>query len=65
MIETLQFLAESRSGTFPQITFSELAIQTILLPEVKEQNKIVNFLEALDSKIELNRRINGNLSIAA
>lgn len=61
MIETLQFLAESRSGTFPQITFSELAIQTILLPEVKEQNKIVNFLEALDSKIELNRRINGNL----
>ena len=61
MIETLQFLAESRSGTFPQITFSELAIQTILLPEVKEQNKIVNFLEALDSKIELNRRINDNL----
>ena len=61
MIETLQFLAESRSGTFPQITFSELAIQTILLPEVKEQNIIVNFLEALDSKIELNRRINDNL----
>ena len=62
MIETLQFLAESRSGTFPQITFSELAIQTILLPEVKEQNKIVNFLEALDSKIELNRRINDNFN---
>ena len=61
MIETLQFLAESRSGTFPQITFSELAIQTILLPEVREQNKIVNFLEALDDKIELNRRINDNL----
>ena len=61
MIENLQFLAESRSGTFPQITFSELAIQTILLPEVKEQNIIVNFLEALDSKIELNRRINDNL----
>ena len=62
MIETLQLLAESRSGTFPQITFSELAIQTISLPDAKEQNNIVAFLESLDSKIELNRRINDNLT---
>ena len=28
MIETLQFLAVSRSGTFPQITFSERSVRT-------------------------------------
>ncbi|WP_306668392.1 restriction endonuclease subunit S [Phocaeicola sp.] len=61
MVEVLQMLAESRSGTFPQITFSELAIQTILLPEIREQSKIVDFLESIDSKIALNRRINDNL----
>ena len=61
MVEVLQMLAESRSGTFPQITFSELAIQTILLPEIRKQSKIVDFLESIDSKIALNRRINDNL----
>ena len=61
MVEVLQMLAESRSGTFPQITFSELAIQTILLPEIRKQSKIVDFLESIDSKIALNSRINDNL----
>lgn len=61
VIEQLQMLAESRSGTFPQITFSELANLPILLPNLSEQNKILSVLEALDNKIELNRRINDNL----
>ncbi len=61
IIEELQMLAESRSGTFPQITFTELANLPIELPPLSEQAKIVRFLKSLDDKIELNRRINENL----
>ena len=61
VIEELQMLAESRSGTFPQITFTELANQPIKLPPLSEQAKIVRFLKSLDDKIEVNRRINDNL----
>ena len=61
VIEELQMLAESRSGTFPQITFSELASLPIGLPPLLEQTKIVRLLKALDNKIEVNRQINDNL----
>ena len=61
VIDELQMLAESRSGTFPQITFSELANLRIELPPLSEQAKIVRFLKSLDDKIEVNRRINDNL----
>ena len=61
VIEELQMLAESRSGTFPQITFSELASLSIVLPPLSEQTKIVRLLKSLDEKIEINRRINDNL----
>ena len=62
VIKQLQMLAESRSGTFPQITFSELANLPILLPSLSEQNNILSVLKSLDDKIELNRRINDNLA---
>ena len=61
VIEELQMLAESRSGTFPQITFSELASLPIALPPLSEQKKIVRLLKSLDDKIEVNRQINDNL----
>lgn len=61
MLDKLQTLAETRSGTFPQITFSELAAQKIILPGLNSQKKIVQVLESINSKIELNRRINENL----
>ena len=60
VIEELQMLAESRSGTFPQITFTELANQSIELPPLPEQGKIVRFLKSLDDKIKVNKRINDN-----
>ena len=63
VIEELQMLAESRSGTFPQITFSELASLPIGLPPLPEQTKIVRLLKSLDDKIEVNRRINDNFVI--
>ena len=61
VIEELQMLAESRSGTFPQITFSELANLSIMLPPLSDQEKILSILKSLDDKIELNRQINDNL----
>ena len=62
IIEKLQHLAETRSGTFPQITFtSELSPIKVMLPDLVTQEKISSILSALDDKIELNNRINENL----
>ena len=60
-IAELQALAESRSGTFPQITFSELSQLEISIPDIETQSAISNFIDTLESKIELNRQINDNL----
>ncbi|NLW52680.1 MAG: restriction endonuclease subunit S [Tissierellia bacterium] len=60
-LKTLQAVAESRSGTFPQITFTELSNLEINLPTLKEQQAIANILSSLDDKIELNNKINKNL----
>lgn len=57
----LQMLAESRSGTFPQITYSELSNIMVSLPSQKAQNNIVSILSSLDRKIELNNKINADL----
>lgn len=60
-LERLQMLAESRSGTFPQITYSEMENVSVLLPDRETQDKIVAILSSLDDKIENNNRINRNL----
>ena len=60
-IAELQALAESRSGTFPQITFSELSQLEISIPDIETQLAISGFIDTLESKIELNRQINDNL----
>ena len=57
----LQMLAESRSGTFPQITYSELSNIMVSLPSQKAQKNIVSILSSLDRKIELNNKINVDL----
>lgn len=57
----LQELAESRSGTFPQITFSEVKEMVINLPPLKEQQRIVEVIDSLTEKIELNLKINETL----
>ncbi len=60
-INWLQFLAESRSGTFPQITFEQIAELEIYLPPKIIQEAIVVFIDTLDEKIELNRRMSQTL----
>ena len=62
-IAELQALAESRSGTFPQITFSELSQLEISIPDIETQLAISSFIDTLESKIELNRQINDNLEL--
>lgn len=61
IINHFQFLAETRSGTFPQITFSEIKDYQFILPNLTTQKKIASILSALDDKIELNNKINKNL----
>lgn len=53
----LQHLAESRSGTFPQITFSDVARLEVPLPSLEEQTRIAGVLGALDDLIAVNERI--------
>lgn len=60
-INKLQLIAETRSGTFPQITFTELANQTFYLPSIEKQKKIVKLLSSIDLRIESNRKINARL----
>lgn len=64
-IRNLHAIAIGRSGTFPQITYSELANIKFLLPSIKEQEKILSILLDLDDKIAVNRRICENLEAQA
>jgi len=62
MLAEMQHLAESRSGTFPQITFStELAPSPIEIPGFETQEKIVGIIDTIDRKIDANKEINENL----
>ena len=45
----------------PGLSVTELAKQSITVPSLSVQKKIATILSSLDDKIELNRRINGNL----
>ena len=62
VIAELQMLAETRSGTFPQITFSsELAPMKVFLPDKDTQIRIVSILSSIEQKIDKNNEINNNL----
>lgn len=65
VINNLQAIAETRSGTFPQITYNELSKIEINLPPLDEQKRIADVLSALDDKIEVNNKINENLEAQA
>ena len=60
-LEELQMIAESRSGTFPQITFDAISNIEFSLPPLPEQTAIASILSALDDKIELNLQQNKTL----
>ncbi len=60
-----QHIAESRSGTFPQITFDAIRDYYMLLPSLSEQRTVAKFLSDLDAKIELNHQMNKTLEAIA
>lgn len=62
VLAELQHLAETRSGTFPQITFSsELAPMKVNLPDKRTQKQIVSILSSIEQKMNANYEINNNL----
>lgn len=64
-IHNLHAIAVGRSGTFPQITYSELANIKFRLPSLDEQDEILTTLLYFDDKIAVNRRICENLETQA
>ncbi|MCE9654722.1 restriction endonuclease subunit S [Clostridium celatum] len=60
-VDYLQSIAESRSGTFPQITFKELEKLKIALPEQETLLKWNNSISSLFYNIQENKRENKSL----
>ena len=61
VISELQMLAETRSGTFPQITFTELSNLTIPVPSIAKQKEISDTIQCIEDKMSCNAKINDNL----
>ena len=63
--EYFKMIAESRSGTFPQITFDSVSSLSLNIPDKETQQKILDIITPLDDKIELNTQINQTLEQTA
>ena len=61
MLRQINEIAESRSGTFPQITFDAIKSIELKIPSLEEQKRIADILTALYDKIELNNQMNQTL----
>jgi type I restriction enzyme S subunit len=64
-LDEFQRIAESRSGTFPQITFDSIAHFPVPVPPKADQDNLVAFLDALDDRITLLRETNATLEAIA
>lgn len=51
-------IADSRSGTFPQITFDAVAYYPIELPSLNEQRNVVEIIKSITQKLNVNKDIN-------
>ncbi len=49
VIEDIVKIAESRSGTFPQITFSNISHLEVDIPSLEEQNKIIDIIKPYEN----------------
>ncbi len=54
-------IADSRSGTFPQITFDAVAFYPIELPSLVQQRAVVEFIKSITGKLNLNKLTNQTL----
>jgi len=61
VLSNLQLLAESRSGTFPQITYSELSKIEMNIPDEKTLSQYNEVIHSIFSKIRINQNENSSL----
>lgn len=63
--EVMKQIAESRSGTFPQITFDSISHLEFNIPSLEEQQAISDALDLFEDKIKLNRKTSETLEAMA
>ena len=56
VLQQLQSLAESRSGTFPQITYDELAKVSMVIADLNTQMAYADFLSSVFGKVRENEK---------
>ena len=64
-LDEFQRIAESRSGTFPQITFDSIAHFPIPIPPIAEQEGLARFFDQLQGRLDLLRETNTTLEAIA
>ncbi|QSX33752.1 restriction endonuclease subunit S [Shewanella avicenniae] len=60
-----KIIADSRSGTFPQITFDAVAYYPVELPSLIQQRAVVEFIRSITGKLNLNNLTNQTLEAMA
>lgn len=63
--ETFKAIADSRSGTFPQITFDSVSFYEFEIPSKEEQKAFVYIADNIANKIRLINKLNQNLEAFA
>jgi type I restriction enzyme S subunit len=64
-LDEFQRIAESRSGTFPQITFDSISHFPIPVPPKDEQTVLVHLFDTLDERISVLEQTNATLDCIA
>lgn len=64
-LDEFQRIAESRSGTFPQITFDSIAHFPVPIPPIAEQARLARFFDHLQQRVDLLRETNATLEAIA
>lgn len=57
----MKLIAESRSGTFPQITFDSIAHLQFTLPPKSNQQEVSSLLDGIEKRIRNNQKMNQTL----
>ncbi|MBK6761750.1 MAG: restriction endonuclease subunit S [Ignavibacteria bacterium] len=62
-LDEFQVQAESRSGTFPQITFDSISHKPIVLPPVEIQAAFNGVVSSIDAQSKVNKQLSFSLAI--